>query len=364
MELLNKLYSIHSMSGQEDAMRKFIKKHVKGLPGEISVRQDHGNLYITKGQADDYACLVAHLDQVQTKHSRDFDTFERDGCIFGFSYENRRLEGLGADDKNGIWIALKCLEELPALKIAFFKEEEVGCGGSDVADMAFFKDCRYCLQADRKNGGDLITDICGKICSDAFVQDLGPLMERYGYKKTTGLMTDVETLVNNGVGISCVNLSCGYYDPHTDHEFTDKAELYNALAFVREIVTTLTSVYPHTPPVRPLYTYQSYSYRYGGSYAYGGSSAGRLDRWDGDDCDPVIFSLSDYDSPERWMEDLIYHNYDADQEFIYPFVSADWEDTLGLDEDDFIRTWNNYAYGVDCWDDEEDGDLPELAIAG
>ena len=29
MELLKKLYSIHSMSGHEDAMRKFIKNYVR-----------------------------------------------------------------------------------------------------------------------------------------------------------------------------------------------------------------------------------------------------------------------------------------------------------------------------------------------
>ena len=83
---------------------------------------------------------------------------------------NRRLEGLGADDKNGIWIALKCLEQFPVLKIAFFKEEEIGCGGSSVADMSFFKDCRYCIQADRKGSSDLITsigvtDLCSQVIS-------------------------------------------------------------------------------------------------------------------------------------------------------------------------------------------------------
>lgn len=354
MELLKQLYSIHSMSGQEGAMRKFVKNHVKGLPGDITLRQDHGNIYITKGVADSYPCLVAHLDQVQTKHSADFRTFEQDGCLFGFSFQNKRVEGLGADDKNGIWIALKCLESLPVLKVALFKEEEIGCGGSRVADMAFFKDCRYCVQADRKHGGDLITDIGGAICSEEFIRDIQPLMDRYGYKQASGLMTDVETLSDSGVGISCVNLSCGYYEPHTDHEYTNINELYNALAFVQAIVGSLDKVYPFERPVRPVWS--------GWGGAFGGR--GGYDRVEGLWDEPVVYSVLDYNDLDAWLEDLVYYNCGWKPEDIYPHVSAEWEDLVGLEEEDFYRAWMNCEqelYGG--WTEEEE-DIQELAYAG
>lgn len=348
MELLKKLYSIHSMSGQEGAMRKFVKNYVKGMPGDITLRQDYGNIYITKGDAETYPCLVAHLDQVQRLHSPDFRVFETEGCLFGYSLQNRRVEGLGADDKNGIWIALKCLEKLPVLKVALFKEEEIGCGGSSIADLDFFKDCRYCLQADRRNGGDLITDIGGAICSEDFIKDIQPLMDRHGYKKTSGLMTDVETLVDSGIGISCVNLSCGYYDPHTDHEYTKINELYNALAFVWGIVKTLDKVYPHVKP-KPDYSkwYDHYmwpGYRSGGYYRH-------LN-------EVQVPPLADYANEWDWLEDIVYLNLEADPEEVYPFISADWEDTLGFTKLEFLDIWHkaidDLYYGGEVEDEDDE----------
>lgn len=328
------------MSGQEGAMRKFVKNYVKGMSGDITLRQDHGNIYITKGEAETYPCLVAHLDQVQTKHSKDFKVFETDGCLFGYSLTNRRVEGLGADDKNGIWIALKCLKTAPALKVALFKEEEIGCGGSHIADMDFFKDCRYCIQADRRNGGDLITDISGAICSEEFLRDIQPLMDRHGYKETSGLMTDVETLADKGVGISCINLSCGYYDPHTDHEYTKIDELYNALGFVWGILKTLDKVYPHT---RPAPDWSGWYDR----YMWPGYSKGKSKYYYND---PNIPDVKDYHNLEDWFEDLVYYNYDMEPEDVYPFVSSEWEDLIGLTRKVFIDRWHEtigYLYEED-----------------
>lgn len=155
-----------------------------------------------------------------------------------------RQEGLGADDKNGVYVCLRMLAELPAVKCAFFVGEEVGCVGSEAADMEFFEDCRFVIQCDRRGGRDFITMAgCTELCDENFIVDCG--MENYGYKPTHGAMTDVMTLKDNGLGVSCVNLSCGYYNPHSDAEVTNIEELDNCVDFVRHICLTLTRVYPH-----------------------------------------------------------------------------------------------------------------------
>ena len=84
---------------------------------------------------------------------------------------------------------------------------------------------------------------CGDVCSEDFIKALGA--ERYGYKEEEGSVTDVGELVQRGVGISCLNLSCGYYEAHTDVEFTVFSELQNCFEFVCHIIDTLTDVYPH-----------------------------------------------------------------------------------------------------------------------
>lgn len=243
--LLKQLFCIHSKSGKEGKIRKFLWNHIRqNIPNAKIVCDKPGNLYITKGKSETYPCIVAHMDQVQDKHSKDFIAYEAEDIIIGFSPKRREQQGLGADDKCGIWIGLKCLQKFEALKLAFFVGEEVGCKGSGQAEMDFFSDCRFVIEPDRKGAEDLITQIgWTPLCSDDFLKDIG--FKKFGYKETDGMMTDIEALKDNGLAISCINLSCGYYKPHTDQEFVYKPALSNCLAFIEHIIKTCTKVYPH-----------------------------------------------------------------------------------------------------------------------
>lgn len=225
-------------------MMKFLADYAYCISDTIVESDDIGNLYIRKGNADTYPCIVAHTDQVQKSHSDDFRCIESDGVILGYSNTAKSLQGLGADDKNGIWVALKCLMKYDAIKVAFFVGEEIGCVGSSKADMTFFDDCRFVLQCDRRNGHDLITRCAyTELCSNEFVDAIDA--EMYGYKEEDGMLTDVLTLKENGLEVSCVNMSCGYYNPHTDDEFTYVPDLQNCLEFVEHIIETCKDVYPH-----------------------------------------------------------------------------------------------------------------------
>lgn len=242
-ELLKDLYCIHSKSGSEKRIRRFIKKWLKANVPEAVVTQDNiGNLYITKGVAVNYPCLCAHMDQVQDFHPSDFTCVETDEVIFGYSPKMRKQCGLGADDKNGIFLALSALMEYPIIKCAFFIGEEIGCIGSSAADIGFFIDCRFCAQIDRRGSSDMVTEISGPLCSDSFIKAAD--CESWGYRESDGMMTDVEALAEAGVSVSCINLSCGYYDPHTDCEFTHKPDLEKCWAFVCHLIEDCTAVYP------------------------------------------------------------------------------------------------------------------------
>lgn len=250
MKLLRSLYEIHSPSGAEDEITQFIIKWVGDHVPEASVELDEENLniYITKGQSDTYPCLVAHTDQVQAEYPDDYTVFTAGGhLLMGYSTKHKRICGLGADDKNGIWVALRCLELEPVLKVALFSAEEVGCQGSYQARMEFFDDCRFVLQADRRGASDFITSIgYTQLCTEEFVQAAG--IEQYGYSEHEGMMTDVLTLVNRGLKVSCANISCGYYEPHTDHEYTVIPDLLNCIDLVLHIIRTCTEVYPAPQP--------------------------------------------------------------------------------------------------------------------
>lgn len=242
--LLKKLYAIHSPSGKEDKMIAFLVSYLKSLPGVKLGRDSYGNLYAWKGESETYPCIVAHLDQVQRNHPRDFRAIETRDIIFGFSGKEHSFCGLGADDKNGIIICLEALKKYDCMKVVFFKEEETGCHGSSCAEMKFFEDCRYVIQCDRRGNSDLITNIgCSDLCSEKFIQNIDP--EKWGYKEESGMMTDVEALKERGLSISAINMSCGYYNPHTDEEITVKRDLEKCWKFVQHIIEDCTETYPH-----------------------------------------------------------------------------------------------------------------------
>ena len=315
MKLLKRLYEIHSPSRNENRIRTFIKQYVsKNIPDAVIEQDAIGNLYITRGIVENYPCIVAHLDQVQKIHSRDFRAIETRDIIFGYSPSKRQWEGLGADDKNGIWIALQCLARYDVIKIAFFVGEEIGCVGSNAANMTFFENCRFVIQPDRRGYNDIITQISWeKICSEEFLHDVGP--ERFGYRPQAGMMTDVEALRGNGLSVSCINLSCGYYEPHTDNEFTVKEDLMNCLYFVRHIIETCTKVY----------AYES-------TEGYHGHSP----YWDTDD----------YNGTEDMMFDIMMANPDYTPEDAWEVYCMNFPE---LTETEFLEMYEErmLAYGIE-----------------
>lgn len=244
MKLLKQLYGISSPSRRETTMLQFIKQQLTSM-GVRYYTDKSGNIYATKGVSNTYPCIVSHADEVHERRSPGYQIITvADKLIFGHDYISRQHCGIGADDKNGIWVCLKCLDESDYLKCAFFVSEEIGCVGSRRADMSFFKDCRFVIQCDRRGHEDIVTEANAmELCSRQFIEELQP--EVYGFRETGGMLTDVVTLKDKGLSISCVNLSCGYYYPHTEHEFTDLEDLQKCLNFVRHILRDCRRVYKH-----------------------------------------------------------------------------------------------------------------------
>ena len=283
MDLLKQLYCIHSPFYREWPMICFIREYIRQHVPEADVQMDSwGNLYVVKGEglkAKDnelkgYPTLVCHLDQVQELHSDDFCVKEENGTLYGWSEKNQRREGLGADDKNGIWVCLRCLEDCPHLKVFMAVGEEKGCIGSNHADMSFFADSLYVLEPDCKGGEEIHTNLKGIPCaSPEFEQALleadclQRLSSRLGqtskldgsrcsdnsslftfhssFSITPGKGSDIFALTLNGIGVSCANIPAGYHLPHKDDEFTVIAELEHTLAFIRHFVTTEHRRFPH-----------------------------------------------------------------------------------------------------------------------
>ena len=251
MELLKQLYAIHSPSFHEWQMIQFVRSWIAEHVPEAEVRMDEwGNLYIKKdlnGNEKGFPTLVCHLDQVQDVHSEDFCVKEENGTLYGWSEANQQREGLGADDKNGIWICLRCLEECPRLKVFMAVGEEKGCIGSNRADMSFFADSLYVLEPDCKGGEEIHTNLKGIPCaSPDFEQALFQfIIHNAKFIISPGKGSDIFALTLSGIGVSCANIPCGYHLPHKDDEYTVIAELEHSLAYIRHFATTEHHRFPH-----------------------------------------------------------------------------------------------------------------------
>ena len=313
-ELLKSLYKVFSPSMNEKKMRRFIKRHVNNNISGVTIVQDvAGNLLITKGDSDSYPCICAHMDQVQHLHPKDFTCVENDDVIFGYSPKERKQCGLGADDKNGLFIALECLASYDVIKCAFFVGEEIGCKGSGAVDISFFDDCRYCIQIDRRGNSDMVTNIYSEMCSEEFIRDVDCFS--HGYEISDGLMTDVAELRERGVEVSCINLSCGYYEPHTDCEFTSKSDLQKCYDFVCHIIENCTKKYECEYFRRSCYNF---------------------------------FGHSQESNNSQYMQDLI---HDEINDYLSFYEDAEFEEVLDdlsyngltdyVDYDDIVRIYDN-----------------------
>lgn len=252
INILTRLYRIQSKSGSETQMLQYLEGLLPLLGDNITVQNIKNNLYITKGQAENYPCIVAHTDQVQTA-SPNIRILPLDDLFVGFDFKQKKQVGLGADDKNGIFMVILALIKFPIIKACLFHGEETGCLGSSTCDMEFFNDCRFVLQCDRKGNKDFInigakTELCGQ----DFITDCQ--LDSFGYVEADGMITDVVTLKQRGLSVACCNISCGYYNPHTEYEVSKISDIEKCWELVQHILSlpkTYTHVY--TPQViKPL----------------------------------------------------------------------------------------------------------------
>lgn len=247
-ELLKQLYLITHPSRQEHRMITFIINFIKNIKG-IYIELDHyGNLFVTKNTTnpDTYVCIVAHTDEILHYNALKEILFKKD-IVFAKSTKDSKQCGLGADNSNGIYIALHLLQVLSDIKVCFTVEEEIGGIGAEEAsnNTEFFIDVRYLLQADRRGKSDMITTTNGiEIASKEFISDLKPIMEEYKYSQNIGTFTDVGILCEE-LYLCGLNISCGYYNEHRHTEYTNTKELENCLNFIKKIILTLNSTtYP------------------------------------------------------------------------------------------------------------------------
>ena len=269
-----------------------------------------GNLIATKGDADVYPCIASHMDTVHDIVD-DFRIFyhddKKDGNRILTAGANGKQLGIGGDDKCGIYACLYMLESLDVCKAIFFTKEEVGLIGSSTIDHEHFTNIGYIIQLDRWGASDFICKYSGDYTvSDEFLTKALEPMKQYGYKEQSGLITDSINLWDNSIGVSCVNVSCGYYQHHSASEYIDTNEFWNSVLFTLSLMKKLGNKEYVSVPPKPIYKSTDKYFKKWGSY-------NEFD-YTKDDFDEVF---DEYNKPLAGSEELLYDNIDWD--------AADWD---------------------------------------
>lgn len=272
------LFRRPSPSGQEDLVREYTVEHLNRCGFAVSV-DETGNVLAVRGTPDPgalYPLLSFHMDCVSFDTS--FQAHERDGCSFSrvpdlrLSMRSSRRHAtrqraatcslrpldaleisngwlhsrgafvLGGDDKCGgaIALTLAATTTMP-LKIVASVQEEIGCVGINQVDPHFFEDVAYALVLDRRGANHLIVSIAGQVlCRGAFAAAMMRAAAATGLLvyAAEGALSDARTLAQHIPNV--VNLSVGYYYPHTFQERVSLTDLWQSYQWVSEALQSIT----------------------------------------------------------------------------------------------------------------------------
>jgi hypothetical protein len=235
-------------------------EYIKGVLNSKNIkykRDKYGNFWSFRFKGK--PVFISHLDTVCGKLDENTPIVEVEGML------KRKGGGiLGADDRAGVNLILNHIEDI---NFIFTLDEEIGCVGVKELsrDMVFFGELvdyeiSCGIEFDRKGRSDIIGSdhgYCNKDLSEAVQKVLEPL----SYKENTGVYTDVDYLMEY---IPCVNLSCGYFNPHSFNEFLDIEffkELDKYVIKLAEIEGEFTLADPENVGMSGLFGYSKKTYR-------------------------------------------------------------------------------------------------------
>lgn len=203
--------------------------------------------------------LVAHMDTVHKERCTVICT-SKEGVVMS-------PQGIGGDDRCGIFMILETIKELRC-SVLFTEDEEIGCVGAGKFVKSGIKPnvpLNYIIEYDRKNANDAVFYDCDNPEFEEFVTD-----KDIGFKTAYGSCSDISSVAPY-LGIAAVNLSCGYYNQHTQHEYVVVSEMMNNIERGKQLIRKPCEKFEY---IEAVYDFSKYKYGKGGYYDYNYSGYG------------------------------------------------------------------------------------------
>lgn len=233
------------------SQKKLFNKLRQEYSSEICVFQSKSYILV-KGEAP--VMLVAHLDTV---HKSPVQTI----CKSDSGNIWMAPQGIGGDDRCGVygitkihrqaqvkpWLLFTCDEEIGGVGASGFSKSILGRNNKIMEHLSQLK---YIVELDRKGSNDAVYYDCAN-------QDFEDYITSKGFKTAYGSFSDI-SVVAPDLGIAAVNLSSGYYNAHTQHEYINVKQLEGVIARVTAMVNE--SVQESVPQFEYIELQRKYDY--------------------------------------------------------------------------------------------------------
>ena len=180
--------------------------------------------------------LVAHMD-----------TVHKEQCKAIIKNDNKLSspQGIGGDDRCGIFIIMNIVKELNC-SVLLCEDEEIGCIGAHKfidakrrytdengkeIEVRYIDELgvNYMVELDRRGNNDAVFYSCGNNEFIDFVED------STNFKFAYGSTSDISVLMPEAK-LSAVNLSCGYYNAHTVGEYVMYDEMMDTVEVAKALI--------------------------------------------------------------------------------------------------------------------------------
>lgn len=174
------------------------------------LKKHYTNVITTKeyvmAQGGTPIALVAHLDTVFPYGKRKI-YYDREAQVIWSP------NGLGADDRAGVFAILLIIQHGFRPTVIFTTDEELGCLGADQLVLDYPEPpwpINYIIQLDRQGANDCVFYNCNNLEFEKYI-------EEFGFVSDFGSFSDISAICPTW-GVAGVNLSIGYINEHTLQE--------------------------------------------------------------------------------------------------------------------------------------------------
>jgi hypothetical protein len=169
--------------------------------------------------------LVAHLDTVFISPPEEIYHDQNKNVMWS-------PDGLGADDRAGVYAIIKILKSGYRPHIIFTTDEEKGGIGASKLIKDYkecpFKELKYMIELDRRGTNDCVFYYCNNPQFVNYIED-------YGFLENFGTYSDICEF-GPAWGVAAVNLSIGYEDEHTCVERLFISRMLNTISKVEKML--------------------------------------------------------------------------------------------------------------------------------